>query len=144
VRRWGLRFDEDFGLAGGSDTLFTRQLVRAGGRIVYCSDAVVTDPVPVDRATRAWVLRRRFRFGNAWSRVELRLRPTAAERGVARARLVAGGGARVGAGLARHLVGWLTASRARRAAGLGQAARGLGMVLGAFGYVYREYRRPAG
>ena len=58
-----LRFDEAFGLSGGSDTLFTRRLVGGGARMVWCDEAVVTDVVPADRLTRGWVLRRARRMG---------------------------------------------------------------------------------
>jgi len=37
VRRLGLRFDERFGLTGGSDTLFTRQLIARGGAYALLS-----------------------------------------------------------------------------------------------------------
>ena len=50
VRRLGLRFDAAFGLSGGSDTLFTRELVASGERMVWCDEAIVYDIVPTDRA----------------------------------------------------------------------------------------------
>ncbi|MEO7377263.1 MAG: glycosyltransferase, partial [Nakamurella sp.] len=40
VHSYGLRFDEAFGASGGSDTLFTRRLVKAGGRMIWCDEAV--------------------------------------------------------------------------------------------------------
>ena len=46
VRRLGLEFDEAFGISGGSDTLFSRQLVARGASMVWCDEAVVTDQVP--------------------------------------------------------------------------------------------------
>ena len=96
IRAAGLDFDDRFGLSGGSDTLFTRQLVASGARMVWCDEAVVTDVVPAARATRDWVLRRRLRFGNTTSRVELVLAGSAAARLRVRARLVGRGLARVG------------------------------------------------
>jgi len=47
VRDFGLRFDEDFGLSGGSDTLFTRLLHQGGGTLIWCDEAIVVDQVPV-------------------------------------------------------------------------------------------------
>lgn len=141
VRALGLRFDPDFGLTGGSDTMFTRQLVRAGGRIVWCDEAVVIDPVPVDRATRRWVLRRRFRFGNGWARTSLALERGSTGRARVRCRLAADGLVRIAAGLAESAAGSAGRSLRHRAKGLGRAARGLGMVAGAFGHVYTEYDR---
>jgi succinoglycan biosynthesis protein ExoM len=51
LARTGLRFDERLGLAGGSDTLFTRALIAAEGPMVWCDEAVVTDVVPANRTT---------------------------------------------------------------------------------------------
>lgn len=136
-----LRFDERFGLTGGSDTLYTRTLVRRGGRMVWCDEAVVVDVVPAARVTRTWVLRRAFRSGNSWSRVALALAEGPLE--ATRERLVctARGVVRCVGGGARWLVGVLTASRAHRAKGRRSLMRGAGMVAGAWGSVYTEYRR---
>src|SRR4051794_383875 len=51
VRRMGLRFDLRFGLSGGSDTLFSRELIAKGGTMIWCDEAIVTDVVPASRAT---------------------------------------------------------------------------------------------
>jgi succinoglycan biosynthesis protein ExoM len=59
----GLRFRDGLGRTGGEDTLFFAAMVRAGGRIAYAAEAVVTEEVPPERARLAWLLRRRFRFG---------------------------------------------------------------------------------
>ena len=144
VRRAGVRFDERLGLSGGSDTLFTRRLVAAEGPLVWCDEAVVTDVVPAARTTRTWVLRRQLRSGNSWSRTELMLAGSPAERLALRARYTALGGARLGGGLARSALGVVRRDLRDRAAGRKTAARGLGMLLGAWGYGYVEYRRTSG
>lgn len=136
-----LRFDEAFGLTGGSDTLYTRALVRRGGRMVWCDEAVVLDVVPAARVTRTWVLRRAFRSGNSWSRVALALAAGPGERAKVRAVCTARGAVRCVGGAARWLVGGLTASRAHRAKGRRSLMRGAGMIAGAWGSVYAEYRR---
>ncbi len=59
----GLRFHQGLGCTGGEDTLFFAEMVRAGGRIAYAPEAVVTEPVPPERARLAWLVQRRFRFG---------------------------------------------------------------------------------
>ena len=144
VRGRDLRFDPALGLAGGSDTAFTRSLSRSGGRIVWCDEAVVTDVVPAARATRGWVLRRAWRSGNSSVVVDVGL----AAGPVARARTRFAGAARglprLAGGGARWAGGALTGSRADRARGLRTAARGGGMVAGALGRSYAEYRRPVG
>jgi succinoglycan biosynthesis protein ExoM len=142
VNRLDLRFDLAFGATGGSDTLFARQLHRAGGRIVWCDEAVVTDVVPPSRATRGWVLRRALRSGNSWSRVAVALEEGAGSRIRRRVQLSAAGMARVVGGGARILLGVLARSTRHRAAGAKTLARGVGMASGAWGYTYAEYRRP--
>lgn len=71
LREAGLSFDERFSLTGGEDSFLAHQIIAAGGRIVWCDDAVVTERVPAARATRSWVLRRCTRLGETWSRVRI-------------------------------------------------------------------------
>lgn len=141
IRALGLRFDERFGLSGGSDTLFTRQLVQRGGTMLWCDEAVVVDRVPAARLTRGWVLRRALRSGNSAARVGLELACTPAARLAVRGASLAAGSFRLLGGSARLSAGFLTGSPAQKARGMRTAARGLGMASGAFGYVYSEYRR---
>ena len=142
VRRGGVRFDERLGLSGGSDTLFTRRLVAAEGPLVWCDEAVVTDVVPAARVTRSWVLRRQFRSGNSWSRTSLMLAGSPAARLALRLRYTVLGGVRIVGGLVRSGRGVVRGDLVDRAGGRKTAARGLGMLLGAWGYGYVEYRRP--
>lgn len=141
IRAFGLAFDERFGLSGGSDTLFTRKLVRLGGVMLWCDEAAVIDRVPVSRLTREWVLRRALRSGNSAARVSLELAENAAQKTLARGRHLASGAVRVAGGSARLLAGTVTGSMSLRARGLRTIARGTGMASGAFGYVYSEYKR---
>ena len=141
LRSTGLRFDGRFGLSGGSDTLFTRSVVRAGGAMVWCDEAVVVDVVPADRVTRRWVLQRAYRSGNSWSRTSTELAATAVERATSRAVCTARGTVRLGAGAGRWLVGIATRTPAHQAKGARTVMRGLGLVSGAWGSVYSEYRR---
>lgn len=143
VRDHGLRFDEEFGLSGGSDTLFSAHLVQSGGTMVWCDEAVVLDKVPAKRATADWVLRRAVRSGNSRVRVDLHLTEGRGRIAV-RAKALAVGSARIGAGGVRHVGGRVLRSEEQRAKGSRTVARGLGMIGGAVGYVYQEYRRPTG
>jgi succinoglycan biosynthesis protein ExoM len=141
VRRLGLEFDTEFGLSGGSDTLFTRQLHRRGGELIWCDEAIVTDVVPASRSTRSWVLRRALRMGNTWSRTSVALAGSPLRRVAVRVRLSAAGVARIAVGLARMLLGMASRSQGRRACGHRILARGAGLLTGAWGYVYSEYKR---
>ena len=148
VEGLGLRFDPRYGLTGGEDSLFTRQLTRAGGVIRFAAGAVVTKRVPAARARRTWVLERSLRSGSSWSRVRI---DTAAPDGgasgrLARLRLRLGYGAK---GLAKAGIDGARAGVARIRGDVPAQARyevssrgGLGMVVGALGVHVREYGRP--
>jgi succinoglycan biosynthesis protein ExoM len=141
VRASGVRFDEHFGLSGGSDTVFVRQLVRAAGPLVWCDEATVTDLVPAGRCSRRWVTRRAFRMGNSWSRTSLVLEHHLIGRLRFRLALTGAGSVRLIGGLARYLLGMATGDLGRRARGVRTLLRGAGMLLGTYGYTYVEYRR---
>ena len=138
-----LRFDVRFGTTGGSDTLFTRTLVKRGGRIVWCDEAVVVDHIRTARLTRQWVLQRAFRSGNSWSRTESELAGGLLPGLALRGRLLGVGLARVAVGSVRAAFGRVTGSLRHQARGSRTAARGAGMAVGALGGVYEEYRRTA-
>jgi hypothetical protein len=139
----GLDFDLRFGLSGGSDTKFTRELHQRGGRLIWCDEAVVTDVVPAARTTRSWVLRRALRSGNGESTTLLDIASPGSTRLLLRLRLSARGALRLAGGGARFMLGVVTRSLGHRARGVRTCARGLGMLAGAWGYVYHEYRRKA-
>lgn len=143
IRAMDLRFDERFGITGGSDTLFTRQLVAGAGPLVWCDEAVVVDKVPSSRVTRRWVLRRAYRFGNGWSRTSIALTSGWSGRLRTRVWLTGVGVARVLVGGIRWVVGTLSRSTSSRAQGTRTCVRGLGMLTGAWGIVFAEYSRPA-
>ena len=142
IRALGLRFDQQFGLSGGSDTLFTRQLTGAGEQIIWCDQAVVVDHVPTARMTRGWVLRRARRYGNSWSRTSLALSKPGPTRLLVRASMIARGAVRVAAGAARFAIGAVTFSQRHRARGLRTLNKGVGYIMGATGGVLVEYSRP--
>ncbi|HEX8507908.1 MAG TPA: glycosyltransferase family A protein [Propionibacteriaceae bacterium] len=141
VRRMNLKFDVHFGISGGSDTLFTRALHEGGGRLVWCDEAVVTDVVPPSRINRSWVLKRALRSGNAASTTSLRLARSRAHRVPLRLTLAARGATRIAGGSTQFLVGAVSRSQAHRARGARTCARGIGMLSGAWGYSYQEYKR---
>jgi glycosyltransferase involved in cell wall biosynthesis len=142
VRESGVRFALDLGLSGGEDTLFSRQLARAGYRMVWCDESVITDLVPASRISRRWVLRRAWSHGNSAAVVGVRLAGSSAGRLLARARAAAGGAGRVVLGVARTALGLVLRSPRHQARGSRAAYRGAGMVWAAFGGVYQEYARP--
>jgi succinoglycan biosynthesis protein ExoM len=70
-----LRFDPGRGRTGGEDTAFFRALTAAGHRITYAPDAILHEPVPDDRATLNWLLRRRYRMGQTHANLTLAGQP---------------------------------------------------------------------
>jgi succinoglycan biosynthesis protein ExoM len=141
VRRCGVRFESALGLGGGEDSLFSRVLVRAGGRIVWCDESVVVDQVPPKRMTRSWVLTRAWSHGNASVLTDLRLTSRFPARLALRIRWATGGLLRVVGGAARWVWGMVSRSLRHRARGLRAVFRGAGMIGGAVGLVYVEYAR---
>lgn len=138
----GLRFDPAFGLTGGSDTMLTHALVARGHQVRWCDEAEVVSPVPSQRSTRQYVLRRSFRTGTTWSRVALALE-SGPRRALRRSELVVRGVIRTGKGLTGAGLGAVTGSLPRRAEGEVSCAAGLGMLSGAIGIAYVEYARRA-
>lgn len=141
VRAMNLSFDPAFGITGGGDTMFTRTLHRRGGALIWCDEAVVIDVVPAARVTRDWVLRRAFRSGSSWSVTSLKLAESSRDRALVKLHLTGRGAVRVLGGGARLVAGTLGRSMAQRAKGQRTMARGAGMVSGAWGFVYAEYKR---
>lgn len=141
VRESGVRFAIDLGLSGGEDTLFSRQLARAGYRMVWCDESVITDLVPRSRISRRWVLRRAWSHGNSAAVVAIRLAGDGMAGTVARLRAVVGGLARIAGGVLQTAFGLLTRSLTHQARGSRAAYRGAGMIWAAFGGVVQEYAR---
>lgn len=143
LRSRGIRFDETLGLVGGEDSLLTRQLSAGGGRILWCDEAEVVSPVAPERQTRRWVTRRLLRSGGSWSQMELRMAHGAVGRGRVRGSLLLRGTTK---GLLMAAASGALRLRGSRRRSTERAARAisyLGMTLGAVGWVYREYGRPA-
>jgi GT2 family glycosyltransferase len=146
VARAGARFEAAFALTGGEDTMFFTRLEMAGAKAVECPEAVVDETVPADRARLSWLWRRWSRTGSSEARLVL-IRDGAKGAGAGagvRARLVAGGLARVASGLlkAAALSPLALVGRFDLAAhALKTAARGTGFVLGALDRDVVEYKR---
>lgn len=135
LRRHGLKFDPRFNATGGEDEEFYNRLRGAGGNICASEKAFVSDTVPANRLTVAWVARRKFRMGNTLGRIAL-LR----ERG--RAKRFAKGVLAIGYGLGLMLVLGL-GSRARFFAGFLEVARGCGMIAAFARIRFTEYSQGA-
>ena len=141
VRALGVRFDASFGLSGGEDSLFTRQIARAGGRMVWCDESVADDFVPAERTTRTWLRARVSSQASIETRVRLRLASGPAERARVRLLAVPHGLARIAAGGARSSAGKALGSRYHQARGMRVLWRGLGRLRASVGAVHEQHTR---
>lgn len=140
VREHGLRFDDRFGLTGGEDSRFGQALRTAGGRIVWCDEAEVSETVPTARLERRWINDRLVRFGESWVRVrgiDLKGKEALMFRGTALVK-----------GVMKTVEGQAKVVRARRENDprteghwAGERAGGIGLVRGALGINRQEYAR---
>ncbi|CAN5126469.1 glycosyltransferase family 2 protein [soil metagenome] len=69
INRLGARFDPAYGLTGGEDTEFFYRMFCAGHRMIWCDEALVTEPVLPSRLTLSWIRRRGFRGGQTYQRI---------------------------------------------------------------------------
>lgn len=141
VRSSGVRFDRRIGLGGGSDTLFSMSLKRAGARLVWCNESVTEDTVERERQTREWVRQRAYSHGNIAILVQLHLAENRAQRTRIRFRGVVGGAARYSLGSMRSGWGVITRSTRHRARGRRFVQRGAGMIAASAGQAYAAYAR---
>ena len=129
------RFDVGLAWQGHDDTDFFRRVELAGHEMVWVDEAVVLNPVPSERATARWLLRRFFRFGIGNAVVQRRHDEPL------RRRLVRAG----------KMAGRLAVSPLRVLARLHEGRAALlrlavdwvfpiGYLLGWFGFTYEEYR----
>lgn len=142
LTKTGLRFDPDFGQSGGSDTMLAHEIVVAGGQIRWCDEAEVTEIVPAERLTHAWVARRLRRTSNSWARVELKVGAQQGQ-GLRRRLAIA---ARVPYFLARGvptaIVGTLRRQPAVTSRGVSDVCNAAGVAQAVVGFVNMGYRRP--
>lgn len=64
-------FDPAYGLSTGEDADLLVRLVRKGCRVVWCDEAVVTEPVEAARLSLAWLLQRALSGGQEFARKTL-------------------------------------------------------------------------
>lgn len=62
-RDLGLRFDPALNLSGGEDTVFFRQAVARGARLVLTRETFVVEHCPASRQRIGWLLYRAYRVG---------------------------------------------------------------------------------
>jgi succinoglycan biosynthesis protein ExoM len=140
LARHGAPFDPAYGLTGGEDGDLLTRLVNAGSRIVWCDEALVTEPVEASRVSLRWLLRRALRGGQDFARHTFAGRygsPTGADR----MRFVSRATVQLVLAASLALVTWPFGTH--RAAGwLLKAAANAGKLTVLGGWHYREYAAP--
>ena len=133
-------FDPAYGLTGGEDGDLLARLVSAGARIVWCDEAVVTEPVEASRMSLRWLMRRALRGGQDFARHTFAGRygrQTTADR----MRFVSRATLQLALAASLALVTWPFGTH--RAAGwLLKAAANTGKLTVLGGWHYREYAAP--
>jgi glycosyltransferase involved in cell wall biosynthesis len=137
IGRMRLQFDRDFNLLGGEDQLFFRQMVANGGKIAFAAGAIVTEKVPLTRATLRYLAEREFRKGNTLALCDLRINRSVQRTSIRFCKGIGLMGASVCA-LPSRLAARGGTGAAKSIFG---AARALGMLAGLVGYRYRGYSR---
>ncbi len=129
----GLRFDEAFNLTGGEDSDLFERMQAAGAQSWWCAEAVVSEDVPLERTTPAWMRQRGIRAGHVRA---LKL----AKRGARRWRVAAEAAARAAAGAAR-IGGRKARGRHVRYVDRAYLTEAVGMWQSLRGQAEDEYRR---
>ena len=123
------RLDESLEFTGGSDKEFFARLARQGHLIVWADDAMTYEWYPRSRLRRRWLFQRAMRLGTVARRTDGASRPSmalGALRFLARGAVRADGHA-LDPASATALLAW-------------DVGRACGLVLGAIGIRYHEYR----
>ena len=141
VRRLGVQFDRELGLHGGSDTLFSQDVHRGGGRLIACREGAIYDLVPADHSNRRWALQRAWHLGQSRSFMALYGEKDRRRRWRVRVRLMLGGLARFGQGTVQAGLGLLLRSDRLHARGLRWVHRSRGVMAGAVGGATPKYPR---
>lgn len=129
AREQGFRFDESMRFTGGSDKEFFARIARAGHAIAWADDAITREWYPLDRIAARWLFQRALRLGTVARRTD----------GAARGRML------VDAGRFTARAAWRALTRlhdpmSALALAAWDTGRAAGLVLGAAGVRYDEYR----
>jgi len=64
-------FNHEYGLTGGEDNHLFSKIEIDGAKFVSCNEAITFEYVPHDRANLKWLVKRVFRTGNTYARVQI-------------------------------------------------------------------------
>lgn len=130
-------FDPAYGLSTGEDGDLLIRLVRKSARIIWCDEAIVTEPIEARRLSLRWLSQRSLSGGQEFARKSVtglygRLSP------LGRARLLCRSVCQLGAGVVLMCLAWPW-GRHRAAHFLLMACASVGKISVFWGWRYREY-----
>jgi succinoglycan biosynthesis protein ExoM len=132
-----LTFDTSLNMTGGEDTLFFRQLVHRGGKMVYAAAATAMETIPESRRTVRYILWRHLRWGATLSFCDRVISGTPG----AIAHRVMKAMAHAVLGIIMLLPAYVWRGKAGSVLALCRIARGSGMILGLIGLGVQSYQR---
>ncbi|GAA1147772.1 glycosyltransferase family 2 protein [Nesterenkonia lutea] len=139
-REAGFRFDEAFSFIGGEDSDLFGRMQAAGARSWWCAEAVVTEDVPTERLSPAWMRQRAVRAGHVRATKLMRRADRRRLSPGLRLRIAAEGLGRLGYGAARVSIRRLQGAPVRYVDSI-YHREGLGMLQAAAGRSLEEYAR---
>jgi succinoglycan biosynthesis protein ExoM len=66
-------FDTKYGITGGSDSNLFNKLIINGAKFISCTESVVYEYIPPERANKKWMKMRMLRTGNSFARRTIEL-----------------------------------------------------------------------
>ena len=135
LREMSPAFDNRFAISGGSDAFLFLTLSKAGYKIVWADNAIVSDGIPSSRTNLKWILFRGYRTWGNYSAYEKELYPAIVTQAI-----------RMLKGLALIVIGLvklfpsLLFGKASLAKSLLFIFRGMGTLGGLLGFHYQEYK----
>jgi succinoglycan biosynthesis protein ExoM len=130
-------FDPAYGLTTGEDADLLIRLVGKGAKVVWCDEAIVTEPIEAARLSLRWLLQRALSGGQEFARKTVAGRYGAVTV-ASRLRLVARAFVQLFAASVLAVMSW-PLGRHRAAAWLIKASANLGKLSIFTGWRYREY-----
>lgn len=133
MRESGVRFDEKLRFAGGTDTLFFRELAAKDVSIVWSPAAIAREYIPLERCTLRWMIKRHFRSGNTLAICDWKIDG------------IRGAITRIGQALLKMFQGLINLpvsfeGKHEFARSVLMFARSFGMIAGVFGYRFEEFK----
>ena len=126
-------FDESYALKGGGDADFFMRLYKCGGLMVWSDEAVVEEWLPPSRTQLRWLLQRAYSGGTTDAGHRAREHQS-------RAKIILRGTLRMGKGVCLMIVS-APQGKSEAVRALQRILFGAGMIAGAFGWQYEQYRR---